>query len=480
MNANTMRQRFLNFFRQRAHAVVGYAPLIPENDPSVLFTTAGMHPLAPFLLGQPHPAGRRLANYQKCLRTNDILEVGDASHLTFFEMLGNWSLGDYWKEEAILLNYSLLTEAFGHDPARLHITCFAGDADAPRDIESAEVWAALGIPASRITFLPKSDNWWGPVGVTGPCGPDSEVFYDMAPLGEPGATPATHPHRFVELSNNVFLAYERRTDGSYIPLGQRNIDVGVGLERNLMVIQGVDSVFATDLFAPIIEAIHMRAGAPQVFPVRIIADHVRAAVLILAEGIRPGNTDQPYIARRLIRRAIRYGREIKLSGSFLAQLAATVIDTLAGAYPELAHHQADICAALDEEERRFQQTLVRGEREFTRVVSACKEQGQPVLPGSSAFQLYETFGFPLELVEELAQQQGLQVDRSGYERAFAAHQEQSRVAAAGRFPGRPQRAQSANDEAAHGYAFAPGGAAPGAGVARQAAGQQYHVRATAL
>jgi alanyl-tRNA synthetase len=394
-----------------------------------------MHPLAPFLLSQPHPAGRRLANYQKCLRTNDILEVGDASHLTFFEMLGNWSLGDYWKEEAIRLNYTLLTEVFGHDPARLHVTCFAGDTDAPRDSESAEVWAALGIPASRITFLPKADNWWGPVGATGPCGPDSEVFYDVEPLGEPGATPGTQPHRFVELSNNVFMAYERRADGSYIPLAQRNIDVGVGLERNLMVVQGGDSVFSTDLFLPVVEAIHSRAGAPQVFPVRVIADHVRAAVMILAEGIRPGNTDQPYIARRLIRRAIRYGREIELAGPFLAQLAETVIDLLAGAYPELAHRRAAICAALDEEEHRFQQTLVRGEREFMRVVGACKEKGQATLPGSAAFHLYETFGFPLELVEELAQQQGLRVERDSFETAYTAHQEQSRVAAAGRFKG---------------------------------------------
>ncbi len=435
MDTNTLRQRFLDFFRQHGHAIIGHAPLIPENDPSVLFTTAGMHPLVPFLLGEPHPAGRRLANYQPCLRTVDILEVGDAAHLTLFEMLGSWSLGDYWKQEAIRLNYALLTEVFGHDPERLHVTCFAGDADAPRDEETAEMWRALGIPPEQISFLPKEDNWWGPVGATGPCGPDSEVFYDTMPDGPPDETPAANPQRFWELCNNVFMAYEKLPDGRYVPLAQRNVDVGVGLERNLMVLQGVGSAFETDLFQPIVAAILSIAPYPQPFAVRVIADHVRAATFVLAEGVRPSNTDQPYIARRLIRRAVRYGREIGISGPFLARLAETVIASMSTAYPELREQHDAICAALDEEEQRFQRTLVRGEREFERAVAQIHDHGEAILPGTTAFRLYDTYGFPLELTEELAHERGVAVDMTGFHEAFAAHQAQSREGAAGRFAG---------------------------------------------
>ena len=435
MDANTLRRRFLDFFRQHDHAVIGSAPLIPENDPSVLFTTAGMHPLIPFLLGEPHPAGRRLANFQKCLRTNDIEEVGDAAHLTFFEMLGNWSLGDYWKEQAIRLNYELFTEVFGHDPERLHVTCFAGDTDAPRDDEAAAIWRSLGIPERRITFLSKADNWWGPAGVTGPCGPDSEVFFDTNPGGPSDETPASHPQRFWEIGNNVFMAYDKRADGSYVPLAQRNVDVGIGLERNLMVIQGVGSAFETDVFAPIVEAILSQARTEDPFAVRVIADHVRSAVFVLAEGVRPANSDQPYIARRLIRRASRYGHRIGINGPFLARLAESVVATLSDAYPELNQESAQICTALDDEERRFQQTLARGEREFERAAEQVRAHGGDTLAGQTIFHLYDTFGFPLELTEDLAREQGLIVDRPGFEAAFAAHQEQSRQGGAGRFKG---------------------------------------------
>ncbi|MBV9791039.1 MAG: alanine--tRNA ligase [Chloroflexi bacterium] len=435
MDANTLRRRFLDFFRQHDHAVIGSAPLIPENDPSVLFTTAGMHPLIPFLLGEPHPAGRRLANFQKCLRTNDIEEVGDAAHLTFFEMLGNWSLGDYWKEQAIRLNYTLFTEVFGHDPERLHVTCFAGDADAPRDDEAAAIWRSLGIPERRITFLSKVDNWWGPAGVTGPCGPDSEVFFDTNPGGPSDETPASNPQRFWEIGNNVFMAYDKRADGSYVPLAQCNVDVGIGLERNLMVIQGVSSAFETDVFAPIVEAILRQARGEDPFAVRVIADHVRAAVFVLAEGVRPGNSDQPYIARRLIRRVSRYGRRIGINGPFLARLAESVVATLSDAYPELSQESTQIYTALDDEERRFQQTLARGEREFERAAEQVRAQDGDTLAGQTIFHLYDTFGFPLELTEDLAREQGLTVDRPGFEAAFAAHQEQSRQGGAGRFKG---------------------------------------------
>jgi alanyl-tRNA synthetase len=435
MDANTLRRRFLDFFRQHGHAVIGAAPLIPENDASVLFTTAGMHPLIPFLLGEPHPAGRRLANYQKCLRTNDIAEVGDAAHLTLFEMLGNWSLGDYWKDEAIQLNYTLLTEVFGHDPERLHVTCFAGDRSAPRDDEAAAIWRSLGIPAHRISFLPKADNWWGPIGATGPCGPDSEVFFDTDPTGPADETPATNPQRFWEIGNNVFLAYEQRADGSFVPLPQRNVDVGIGLERNLMALQGVGSAFETDVFAPIVEAILSLGRSRDPFAVRVIADHLRAAVFVLAEDVRPGNSDQPYIARRLIRRASRYGRRLGIDKPFLALLAESVVATLADAYPELDENAPQIYAALDDEERRFQQTLARGEREFGRAAELARSQGTGTLAGSTAFHLYDTFGFPVELTEELAREQGLALDRSGFEAAFAAHQQQSRQGGAGHFKG---------------------------------------------
>jgi alanyl-tRNA synthetase len=435
MDAKTLRQLFLDYFRERDHAIVGGAPLTPEHDSSVLFTTAGMHPLVPFLLGEPHPAGRRLANAQKCLRTDDILEVGDAVHLTFFEMLGNWSLGDYWKPEALLLNYTLLTERLGLEPERLHVTCFAGDADAPRDLEAAEVWRSLGIPTRRITFLPKSDNWWGPAGATGPCGPDTEVFYDTDPAGPPDETPATNPRRFWEVCNNVFMQYDLRADGRHVRLAQHNVDMGLGLERTLALLQGVPSAYETELFRPIVEALRSLAAAPQPFGVRVVADHLRAAMVLLAEGIAPGNVDQPYIVRRLIRRAIRYGREIGIGGRFLARVAETTIPTLADVYPELLRQSETIYAALDEEEIRFQHTLARGEREFDKAIAASRERGEGSIPGEVVFRLYDTYGFPAELTQELAGQHGLAADMEQFRAAFAAHQEQSRQGAAGRFRG---------------------------------------------
>jgi alanyl-tRNA synthetase len=435
MDAKTLRQCYLHFFREHSHAVIGGAPLVPEHDPSVLFTTAGMHPLVPFLLGEPHPAGRRLVNAQKCLRTNDILEVGDDVHLTFFEMLGNWSLGDYWKPEALRLNYTLLTERLGLDPERLHVTCFVGDDDAPRDLEAAEVWRSLGIPAHGITFLPKSDNWWGPAGATGPCGPDSEVFYDTRPDGPPGENPASNPRRFWEVCNNVFLQYDLRADGSYLRLPQRNVDVGLGLERTLALLQGVPSPYETELFLPIVTAIQSLAANLQPFAVRVIADHARAAMFVLAEGIRPGNVDQPYVARRLIRRAVRCGRTIGIGGQFLARLAEVAIPTLADVYPELEQQRESICAALDEEEARFGRTLRRGEAEFEKAVVASQAGGAAVVPGEVVFHLYDTYGFPAELTQELAEQRGLAADMPGFRAAFAAHQERSRQGAAGRFRG---------------------------------------------
>lgn len=435
MDASSLRQRFLAFMHQHGHALIGAAPLLPENDPSVLFTTAGMHPLVPFLLGQPHPAGPRLANCQPCLRTGDIEEVGDATHLTLFEMLGSWSLGDYWKEQAIRLSFALLTEVFGHDPQRLHVTCFAGDADAPRDLETAALWRELGIPRARISFLPKADNWWGPAGASGPCGPDSEVFFDSDPGGPPGQTPGSHPARFWELANNVFMAYEKLPDGRFAPLAQRNVDVGVGLERNLVLAQGAGSVFETDRFLPILAAIQERAARPAPLGLRVIADHTRAAVFLLAEGVRPGNTDQPYVARRLIRRAVRHARLCGIAGPFLARLSEVVAQSLGADYPLLREHQGAVAAALEEEEGRFLRTLARGERFFDQAAGACGAAGQSLLSGQSAFTLYETHGFPLELTCELAGERGLMVDQQGFAAALAQHQQRSRSGAGGRFAG---------------------------------------------
>jgi alanyl-tRNA synthetase len=435
MDAKAFRQLFLDFFGDRDHAVIGSSSLIPEHDPSVLFTTAGMHPLVPFLLGEPHPAGKRLASCQKCLRTDDIMEVGDDVHLTFFEMLGNWSLGDYWKPEAIQMSFEFLTERLGFEADRIYVTCFAGDEDAPRDLEATEIWKSHGIPDSRITFLPKKDNWWGPAGATGPCGPDTEMFYDMDPDGPPDETPATHPTRFWEVWNDVFMEYDKRADGRYVQLAAKNVDTGLGLERTLAVVQGVPSLYETELFRPITDEILSLAARPNPFAMRVIADHVRAAVFILAEGIAPGNVDQPYIARRLIRRSVRYGREIGIQDHFMGQLAAVAMATLSDVYPELDKNRDHVLAALDDEETRFQRTLKRGEKEFFKAVELCRSEEKDVMPGQLVFRLYDTFGFPPELTQELAEGEGLAADMEGFRRAFEEHQEKSRQGAAARFRG---------------------------------------------
>jgi alanyl-tRNA synthetase len=451
MDAKSFRQLYLDFFREHGHAIIGGSSLIPELDPSVLFTTAGMHPLVPFLLGEPHPAGTRLANVQKCLRTDDIAEVGDDVHLTFFEMLGNWSLGDYWKPEAIGMSYEFLTERLGLEHDRLHVTCFAGDQDAPIDKEAADIWRSLGIAEHRITFLPKKDNWWGPAGATGPCGPDTEMFYDMEPDGPAGETPETRPTRFWEVWNDVFMQYDKRADGQYVRLVQRNVDTGMGLERTLAILQGVPTLYDTELFVPIVETIRSLSGSlgasaglgddSRTFGERVIADHMRAAVFVLAEGITPGNVDQPYVARRLIRRAVRYGRELGVKGHFAADLASVVIQTLSAAYPEIEANRDHIVGALDDEETRFDRTLRRGEREFEKVIGQLRLRAQksadtqPSIPGQAVFHLYDTYGFPPELTQELATRQGFAVDMEGYERAFQEHQEKSRQGAAGRFKG---------------------------------------------
>lgn len=435
MDARTLRRRFLEVMGDQGHALIGHAPLVPENDPSVLFTTAGMHPLVPYLLGQPHPAGPRLANCQPCLRTGDIAEVGDATHLTLFEMLGNWSLGDYGREGAIRLSYHLLTGAFGHDPALLHVTCFAGDAQAPRDDEAAAVWRSLGIPEARIHFLPRAENWWGPVGAGGPCGPDSEVFVDLLPGGPAGEGPGSNPGRFVEVANNVFMVYDQQPDGALRPLARPCVDVGVGLERNLMTLNGLASAYATDLLAPLGAALAELAPGRDPFAERVVVDHLRAAAFVLAEGVAPGNADQPYVARRLIRRAARYGRALGVAGPFLAGLVAPLVATMGDDYPLLRARAGQIADALGDEEERFGRTLARGEQALARAVAGSRAAGAPGLSAETSFHLYETYGFPFELTAELAAAAGLAVDEAGFAAAFAGHQARSRAGAAARFAG---------------------------------------------
>ena len=444
IKANELREKFLEFFREKGHAVIPSASVIPENDPTVLFTTAGMHPLVPYLLGAHHPEGRRLTDVQKCIRTGDIDEVGDASHLTFFEMLGNWSLGDYFKKEAISWSWEFLTDKkwLGLDPDRLAFTVFAGDDDAPRDEESYELWHSMGVKEDHLFFLPKENNWWGPAGITGPCGPDTEMFIirDVPPCG-PNCSPACDCGRYLEIWNDVFMQYNKQADSSFLPLEQKNVDTGMGLERTIGVLQGVKSVYETDLFAPIIAAIEELSGkkygqgdAQVDRAIRIVADHIRTATFILGDerGVTPSNVDQGYVLRRLIRRAVRFGLNIDMPAGSTAKLASVIVGEYKDVYPELAEKEAFICEQLNLEEERFSATINQGLKEFEKVISHI--QGS-VLPGKTAFRLYDTFGYPLEMTMELARERGYSVDVEGYEEAFKKHQEKSRAGSEQRFKG---------------------------------------------
>ncbi len=431
MKADELRERYQQFFEARGHKRIRSAPLLPENDPSVLFTTAGMHPLVPFLLGEPHPLGRRLVDVQKCLRTDDIDEVGDASHLTFFEMLGNWSLGDYFKRESLTWSYEFLVQELKLDPARLAVTAFAGDADAPRDDESAGIWRSLGIPEERIFFLPKKDNWWGPAGATGPCGPDSEIFYDTRPgeAGHPGCGPGCPCGRWFEIWNNVFMEYNKTADGRYEKLRQRNVDTGMGVDRTSAVLQGYDDVFRVETLDPLIERLEQLSGrryADDPRPFRIIADHVRAAVFAIGDGAAPSNVEAGYVVRRLIRRAVRYGRDLGITNNFCGDLSSTVLDIFGRVYPELEQNRERIAGELEREENKFKGTLERGLREYRKVAERARQRGEQVIPAADAFDLFETFGFPLPLTAELAREEGLGVDEAGFEALYEEHKEISR------------------------------------------------------
>jgi alanyl-tRNA synthetase len=444
MKSSELRRKYLEFFASRGHAVIPSASLIPENDSTVLFTTAGMHPLVPFLLGAKHPAGTRLASCQKCIRTGDIDEVGDAVHLTFFEMLGNWSLGDssseasaqggYWKKEAIEWSFEFLTKELKFPVEQLAVSVFAGDDDAPFDEESFEIWKGLGIPENRIAKLPKKNNWWGPAGQTGPCGPDTEMFYWIGDEAAPENFQETcEDSSWVEVWNDVFMQYEKTADGKFVPLKQRNVDTGMGFERVLTILQGKQSVYETDLFAPIVAKIRELSSSTDERSERIIADHLRAAVLIISDGVPPSNVDAGYIVRRLIRRAIREARKLgfDFAQTFTTQIAEEVIKNFGEVYPELVQNSAKILLELEKEENQFKKTLEKGEREIAQFL----EKGGEV-DGEKAFYFYETYGFPLELTQEFLQEQGVDlIAPKKFEAAQKAHQDQSRSASAGKFAG---------------------------------------------
>ncbi len=437
-----LRNKFLSFFHERGHEIIQSASLIPENDPSVLFTTAGMHPLIPYLLGQKHPKGNRLTDVQKCVRTGDIEEVGDDSHLTFFEMLGNWSLGDYFNEDSIRWSYEFLTskEYLGLDANRLSVTVFAGDEDAARDEKSAKIWEECGIPKQRIFYLPKKNNWWI-AGTTGPCGPDTEIFWDTGkPACSDHCDPSCDCGKYLEIWNNVFMQFNRQADGTYAPLAQKNVDTGMGLERTVCVLNGLKSVYDIDLFADALAKIQQLSGktygtdAKTTKAMRVIADHVRTATFLLGDpiGVVPSNVDQGYVLRRIIRRAVRMANSLEMPKGSIAQIADVYVGVYADVYSELTTNRDKIIDELNKEEEKFSKTLVAGEKEFMKVISHIPGN---VVPGGTAFKLYDTFGFPVEMTVELAEENGYTVDVEGFKQKFAEHQAKSHAGSEQRFKG---------------------------------------------
>jgi len=435
ISSEILKKKYLEFFQQKGHQIIANASLIPENDPTALFISAGMHPLVPYLLGQPHPSGKRLVNVQKCLRTSDIDEVGDSFHLSFFEMLGNWSLGDYFKQDSIRWSYEFLTseEWLNIDPERLYYTVFAGDDESPRDDESAHVWMELGVPEEKIFYLPKKDNWWGPVGSTGPCGPDTEIFYDTGKekCGD-ACEPGCSCGKYCEIWNNVFMEYNKTPEGKYVPLDQKNVDTGMGVERTTAVLQGKDNAYETEIFKPLIDKVKELAGLEeiaenQIRSVRVIVEHARAATFLLAEGIVPLNVEQGYVLRRMIRKAIRHGKLLGIEDEFLSTLAKTTIDSYPD-YPHLKSNEVNIISELGKEYKKFNNTLSKGLNRFNRI--ARKEEK---ISGKDAFLLYQSFGFPIEITRELGIENDIPVDVEGFYEEFEKHQKVSRASATKRF-----------------------------------------------
>ena len=434
MKAIEIRNKYLEFFKKHGHAVIPSASLIPENDPSVLFTTAGMQPLVPYLLGEKHPEGTRLTDYQKCVRTNDIDEVGDNRHLTYFEMLGNWSLGDYFKEESIKMSFEFLTKELQIPVEKLSVTCFAGDEDCPRDEVSAKVWKEAGILDGHIYFYGKDDNWWI-AGEEGPCGPDTEMFYDTGkPACGPDCQPSCDCGKYVEIWNNVFMEYYKDKNG-YSKLKQRNVDTGLGLERMTMLLQGKETPFDTELFLPVMEKIQELQKVDNIESRRIIAEHLRSSMMIIADGGRPSNIDRGYVLRRLIRRMIRHMNKLQIDLSELSNLIDINVDNLKEMYPELEQNRETIKNVINEEKDKFVKTLTHGEREFQKEMQKAKENGKTEIDANVVFRLYDTYGFPPEVTKELADENNITVDLKGFEELFKAHQEKSRQGSTQKFKG---------------------------------------------
>ena len=434
MKAIDIRNKYLKFFENHGHKVIPSSPLIPENDPSVLFTTAGMQPLVPYLLGEKHPEGKRLTDYQKCLRTNDIDEVGDNRHLTYFEMLGNWSLGDYFKEESIQMSYEFLTKELGIPSEKISVTCFAGDEDCPRDELTASCWEKAGIPKDRIYYYGKDDNWWI-AGEEGPCGPDTEMFYDTGkPKCSPDCQPSCDCGKYVEIWNNVFMEYYKK-DGKYTKLEQRNVDTGLGLERMAMLLQGKQTPFDTEIFSPVMEKLQSLAKNDDIASRRIVAEHLRASMMIICDGGRPSNLDRGYILRRLIRRMTRHLNKLQIDLNELPNLIELNIETLKEMYPELQDHKKEIKDVIVAEKDKFMKTLNNGEREFNKVINRLKNQEIKKIDGKTIFNLYETYGFPPEVTKDLATENGFEVDLSEVDKLFKEHQEKSRMGSDQKFKG---------------------------------------------
>ena len=453
LTADELRDMYLKFFESKGHKIIPGASVIPENDPTVLFTTAGMHPLVPYLMGaMEHPAGTRLTDVQKCVRTGDIDEVGDAAHLTFFEMLGNWSLNDYFKREAISWSFEFLTTKLGFKPEQLNVTVFRGEGKEgeegyiPADEEAVEIWKSLGLPEERIFRLPREDNWWGPAGTTGPCGPDTEMFIDTG-KEKCGAEchPGCHCGKYIEIWNDVFMQYNKNEEGKFVPLGRHNVDTGMGVERTICMMSGAPTVYDTEIFLPIMKAIDDLSKPEAVAAMsaeealkarRVIADHMRTATFILCDpkgSVKPGNVGANYVLRRLIRRAIRYSRMLGIEQGFTVKMAEVICAKYQHVYPELAANLETCRADLEQEEKRFNATLDKGEAMYNKVAEQLKAHGQSQISGKTAFKLYDTFGFPIELTLEMAAKDGLTVDKAGFDEANLKHQELSRTTSAGSF-----------------------------------------------
>ena len=435
MKAIEIRNKYIEFFKQNGHAYIPSAPLVPENDASVLFTTAGMMPLVPYLLGEKHPSGTRIVDFQKCLRTVDIEEVGDNRHLTFFEMMGNWSLGDYFKEESIKMSYEFLAKCLEIPNEKISVTCFEGDNDAPRDTESAEYWKQAGIPEERIYFLPKENNWWI-AGESGPCGPDTEIFYDTGKQAcGPNCDPSCECGKYVEIWNNVFMEYYKSEDGKYSKLEKKNVDTGLGLERVAMHLQGKETPYEIEIFAPIMEKLSELAKIDNISSRRIVTEHLRASMMLIVDGVKPSNTDRGYVLRRLIRRFVRHLNKLGINLDEINNLATLYFETLKEMYPELLANKEMILNELLEEKNKFVRTLENGEKEFKKAVNASKNKNMNKIDGETVFRLYDTYGFPPEMTKELAIEEGFEIDLEKFEELFKIHQEKSRLGSEQKFKG---------------------------------------------